>query len=757
MKEKYEISEPAIMASRFINQTSRCVFLTGNAGTGKTTFLKNMLKATPKQAAVVAPTGIAALNAGGVTIHSLFQLPLGSFVPVRKLALSQYQYGRIHDIDSLLKSMRLSKTKRRMLQQLELLVIDEVSMLRVDLLDAIDQVLRSVRRRHTRPFGGVQVLFIGDMLQLPPVVKPEDWELLRQYYASPFFFDSYAIRESGLVYVELEKIYRQSDEDFIRILNNLRNNRADKKDLELLNSHYVKGFDPDPNEEYITLTTHNYKADRINKDALDRLKGKVYHYNAVVAGDFAENIYPIEERMELKVGAQVMFLKNDATGQGRFYNGKIGKVTDLSEEVIEVTCLGEQPQEVARYEWENQKYSLNETTEEIEEQIVGRFEHFPLKLAWAITVHKSQGLTFDKAIVDVSDAFAAGQIYVALSRLRSLDGLVLTSSVPIDAFLIEPSVERFASTKQEKDELETLIDQEAYIYVKNQLIQTFDLGDLTRMILFHAQSYTKSESRSAKQEDQEWAAQLNAEVQELKEPSTKFQRQLARLLQSKEDCDQKLVVERLESAEKYFGPKIYEVSQKLLEKIKALGAKKGVKQYVSDLKELEMIAFKRKKMLQSAALLANNYFFDEELAVNDDQSGLERAETLKSSKSTKPKSRPTGMKGKVRKGDSQRTSLTLFKEGKTLDQVATERALTVSTICGHLGGFISTGEVELSELLEAPKIEAIKKAIELHRGEGMKPIKDSLGKDAEYYEVRWVMNALETVEESKEGSKVSKK
>ncbi len=751
MKEKYEFSEPAIMASRFINQTSRCVFLTGNAGTGKTTFLRNLLKATPKQAAVVAPTGIAALNAGGVTIHSLFQLPLGNFVPVRRLELTQYQYGRIHDIDSLLKTMRLSKTKRRMLQQLELLVIDEVSMLRVDLLDAIDQVLRSVRRRYTRPFGGVQVLFIGDMLQLPPVVKPEDWELLRQYYASPFFFDSYAIRESGLVYVELEKIFRQSDENFIRLLNNLRNNRADQQDLELLNSHYIKGFDPDPNEEYITLTTHNYKADRINKDALDRLKGKVYHYDAVVAGDFPENIYPIEERLELKVGAQVMFLKNDATGQGRFYNGKIGKVTALSGEVIEVTCQGEEPQEVSRYEWENQKYTLNETTEEIEEQIVGRFEHFPLKLAWAITVHKSQGLTFDKAIVDVSDAFAAGQIYVALSRLRSLDGLVLTSSVPVDAFLVEPSVERFAATKQEKEELETLIDQEAFIYVKNQLIQTYDLGDLLRMVLFHAQSYTKSETRSAKQEDQEWAAKLNSEVQEMKDPSTKFRRQLERLMHSKENCDKKLIVERLDSAEKYFGPKIYEVSQKLLEKIKALGSKKGVKQYIADLKELEMIAFKRKKMLQSATLLANNFFFGEEIEAKEEQSEKERAETLKSSKSTPGKTKSTGMKGKPRKGESFRTSLKMFKEGKSIEEIANERALAVSTICGHLGRFLDSGEVELSELLKKPKIEAIKKAIEMNRGEGMKPIKEALGDDADYHEIRWVLNTMEEKEESNVG------
>ena len=745
MEEQYDVSEPALLASRFINQTSRCVFLTGNAGTGKTTFLKNLMKVTPKQAAIVAPTGIAALNAGGVTIHSMFQLPFGSFVPVRKLALNSYQYGKIHDIEALLKNMRISKSKKRILQQLELLVIDEVSMLRVDLLDAIDQVLRSIRRRYNKPFGGVQVLFIGDMLQLPPVVKPEDWELLRQYYNSPFFFDAMALRESGLVYLELEKIYRQKDPTFIKLLNNLRNNKADEDDLTLLNGYYQADFIPKDEDEYITLTTHNYKADKINKDALDRLKGKSHKYSATVEGDFAENTYPIDEELVLKLGAQVMFMKNDPTGGQRFFNGKIGKVTALTKESVEVTCAGEEPLDVARYEWENLKYTLNDLTEEIEEKIVGRFEHFPLKLAWAITVHKSQGLTFEKAILDVSDAFAAGQIYVALSRLRSMDGLVLTSRVPIDSFLVEPNVQRFAASKQEKEELEVLIDAEAFFYVKNQIITSYELGDLIRMILFHAQSYNKSETRSAKQDGAEWAAKLNILAQELKDPSNKFRRQLERIMHTKEICDPTLLLERLESAEKYFGPRLHEISQQLLDRIKEISTRKGVKQYNADLKELEMLAFKRKRMVSQATQLANNYFFDEALTEVTSEDNAERESLLTSKRMAKRagKEKGTNMKGKPKKGESQRISLELFKAGKTIQEIATERSFALSTIRGHIGKFIASGEVRLDELIEKPKIEAIKKAISLHRGDGLNPIKKALGDDVDYDEIRWVMATME--------------
>jgi DNA-binding MarR family transcriptional regulator len=400
------------LANQYVQYTNRNIFLTGKAGTGKTTFLKNLKHRTPKRIVVVAPTGVAAINAGGVTIHSFFQLPFGPFIPGL-----EPQRG--------MQEMRFSKDKIRTIRAMDLLVIDEISMVRADLLDGIDAVLRRFRNR-SKPFGGVQVLMIGDLHQLAPVIREEEWELLKSYYPNVYFFESHALKLSMPLTLELTHIYRQEDENFIRLLNKIREKKLDQQDIEWLNSRYQPDFEPTGDDGYITLTTHNATAQSINQNRLLGLRGKIHSFQAVVEGEFPESAYPNDFRLDLKTGAQVMFIKNDASREKFYYNGKIGIVTGIREDEILVRCQGEDEIRVGRVSWPNIKYVLNEN-KQMEEQTLGTFTQFPLKLAWAITIHKSQGLTFDKAIIDAQASFAHGQVYVALSRCKTFEGLILST------------------------------------------------------------------------------------------------------------------------------------------------------------------------------------------------------------------------------------------------------------------------------------------------------------------------------------------
>ena len=420
------------MARELIEQTGANLFLTGKAGTGKTTFLKQIVKESPKRLIVLAPTGIAAINAGGMTIHSFFQLPFAPFVPGTSYngdAKYRFHFGR---------------EKLNIIRSIDLLIIDEVSMVRADLLDAIDDVLRRFRR-HDLPFGGVQLLLIGDIQQLPPVIDNDTWQLLSPYYDTPYFFSCRALKEAPFCTIELKKVYRQSDAQFLNLLNHLRENTLDKTMLAELNKRHIPGFDPPQSEGYIRLTTHNHQAQAVNRSKLDALPGKTYKYKADVKGNFPELSYPTDFELELKVGAQVMFVKNDISGEHRFVNGTIGEITALDDYHIEVrTVNGNQPVNVEPMEWANAKYVLDEDSKEIVEQIDGTFVQFPLKTAWAITIHKSQGLTFDRAIIDASLAFAHGQAYVALSRCRTLQGLVLSAPLPSSAVICDTCVQQFS-------------------------------------------------------------------------------------------------------------------------------------------------------------------------------------------------------------------------------------------------------------------------------------------------------------------------
>ncbi|WP_300668270.1 HRDC domain-containing protein [Desulfoluna sp.] len=414
------------LAFDFVQGTQRNLFLTGKAGTGKTTFLHRVKKEIPKRMVVVAPTGVAAINAGGITIHSFFQMPFGPLPP-----------------DTTIQNRRFSKKKIHIIQSLDLLVIDEISMVRADLLDGIDQVLRRYRDR-TRVFGGVQVLMIGDLHQLAPIIKQDDWALLSPHYETGYFFSSRAFQEASVLGLELMHVYRQSNEAFIKILNEIRENRLSADAQKQLNTRYTPDALPGRKEGYITLTTHNASADRLNNEKLSAMKSPTVVFEAEVSGTFPEYAYPTDAILRLKEGAQVMFVKNDSSSKKEFYNGKIGTVTEIDEEVIHVQCEGSPAPIVVNQErWENITYTLNEETKEIDEEVVGSFSQHPLRLAWAITIHKSQGLTFEKAVIDAGASFAHGQTYVALSRCKTLEGIVLSSKINPSGIICDESVNHF--------------------------------------------------------------------------------------------------------------------------------------------------------------------------------------------------------------------------------------------------------------------------------------------------------------------------
>lgn len=436
------------LAYRYISQTNRHLFLTGKAGTGKTTFLHRVKAEIPKRMAVVAPTGVAAINAKGVTIHSLFQLPFGTLMPER--------------MKQELRTRRFSEKKKKLIRSLDLLIIDEISMVRADMLDAIDAVLRHVRRKE-EPFGGVQLLMIGDLHQLPPVVKDSDWREMRELYKTSYFFASQALREARSQVIQLKHIYRQSDEVFIGLLNKVRNNKMDQQVFDTLNSRYREDFRPTDDEGYITLSSHNHTSQKINREKLDQLAGKAYKFKATVTGTFPESMYPNEEELTFKVGAQVMFNKNDSGEVREYFNGKIGRITAIVSDEITVSCPDGARITVTPVEWENRRYSLGKN-KEIEEDIIGTYEQHPLKLAWSITIHKSQGLTFDKVIIDAGAAFAHGQVYVALSRCKTFEGIILRTKIGTDSVKTDTVVRSYSERAEENQPTEESLrnDQRAY-------------------------------------------------------------------------------------------------------------------------------------------------------------------------------------------------------------------------------------------------------------------------------------------------------
>lgn len=532
------------LAEEFVLETACPVFLTGKAGTGKTTFLKGISKHTYKQIAVVAPTGVAAINAGGSTLHSFFQLPFTPFAPTPE--------GR----KNLIAKSKISSVRRKVLQELELLVIDEISMVRADLLDAVDTLLRHFRFRPAEPFGGVQMIYIGDMYQLSPVVSEEEWQLLSQFYQSPYFFDSLAIREQPPVYIELDRIFRQTNEQFISLLNEVRNDRLSDESIRLLNDRHIPGFHPENEEGYITLTTHNAKADRMNREELAKIKAETFCFNARIEGDFPEKSYPNDPGLELKKGARVMFIANDTETPRRYFNGKIGVIADIDEDRIWIDCEDDTSVEVKHETWENVRYTINKETNLIEEEKLGTYTQYPLRLAWAITIHKSQGLTFEKVVIDATAAFASGQVYVALSRCRSLEGIVLSSFINRNALAVDRHIIQYERQKKAAQDLREQIGSFKSQYNAQLLQQLFDLNGLLGEIRI-IRERTASVKGDFNDQTMPFIHAVVQKVGALNDVANSFRNQLTQLCGPSGDVSQ--LAARIKAASGYFTPQLEEL------------------------------------------------------------------------------------------------------------------------------------------------------------------------------------------------------
>ena len=529
--------------------TDAHIFLTGKAGTGKTTFLKNLPMKTYKRMVVVAPTGVAAINAGGQTIHSFFQLPFGPQLPEDAINPNQ----RNAYASPRMQYQKLNKRKINLMRSLDLLIIDEVSMVRADVLDAIDTVLRRIRRS-SKPFGGVQLLMIGDVHQLAPVAKAEEWGMLAPYYNTTYFFGSHVLQNTPFVCVELEHIYRQHDDDFITLLNKVRDNRLDTASLTLLNSRYQPDFIAHNSDGYITLTTHNYQADQINDSKLNAINSKPLAFHAAIKGTFPENTFPTKEKLILKIGAQVMFVKNDPSPEKAFFNGKIGRVVGYDSQQENVTVLSDGEYiTVTPLKWQNMEYSINPENQEIEEKEIGSFTQIPLRLAWAVTIHKSQGLTFDKVIVDAGQAFAHGQVYVALSRCTSLEGLVLKTPITPNVLVNDYEINHFVDVLPEKEPTQEKVDRLRHDYELDTMLELIsfdgiykDFGKLMKVIYSNDTLFEGSMI-------QELAQRRNRIHEELCNIGIKFENQVRKLHQEASSCERNpLLQERLVKGVAYF-------------------------------------------------------------------------------------------------------------------------------------------------------------------------------------------------------------
>lgn len=542
----------------FIEYTNQNIFLTGKAGTGKTTLLRKIKETSTKKTVIVAPTGVAAMNAKGVTINSLFQLPPGSFFP-GDVNLASLQAG-IVSINSLISELSYTKERKTLFTELELMIIDEVSMVRCDVLDALDAILKSVRN-NPAPFGGVQLLLIGDLFQLPPVTKREDWDLLSRAYPSPYFFDSRVIKQNPVLLVELKKVFRQTEPEFVDILNDIRNNQINDDRLALLNQRLDPDFKQAPDSSHIIITSHNSEANTINNEKLSELEGEEHIFEGQIDGAFKEQILPVDQSLKLKEGAQIMFIKNDTGENRKFFNGKIGKVKSIRGEEIYISFPEEEDLLLERSSWQSFEYKANDD-EAIVQQLVGEFFQFPIKLAWAVTIHKSQGLTFDSAIIDAGKSFISGQVYVALSRVRTLNGLILKSKINKDSLRSNTEVIQYMKSGGEDEDLSTLLSASKEKYIIQLLAKAFSFNEMS-----DALNHLLSDADVVKSTDTELRSlvgQLNRSTIKLQEVAVKFQFQLVQLQKESGLKDYQMIYTRMEAAHTYFSK---EISLQLLNQV----------------------------------------------------------------------------------------------------------------------------------------------------------------------------------------------
>ena len=660
------------LAYEYVQHTNRCIFLTGKAGTGKTTFLRRLKQECPKQMAVVAPTGVAAINAEGVTIHSLFQLPPQLFLPTPEAR------------KQLFSEMQMRAQKQRVLRNLELLVIDEVSMVRSDLLDTMDAVLRHIKHQPNHPFGGVQVLVIGDLFQLSPVAREEEWRILQEYYDGPYFFQARVFEQLTPVYIELDHVFRQTNLDFVEILNQVRNNTLMPQNLQALNTRYLPDFKIDQQEKhYITLSTHNRKVDAINDREMRALPGKEYTYHATIKDTFPESMYPIDEALNLKLGARVMFTKNDSSAEKRYYNGKLGIVSHLTNKSITVTCEGEEPIEVHMETWENIRYTSEVGSEVVQLELMGTFSQYPLRLAWAITIHKAQGLTFDHVVIDAADAFAAGQVYVALSRCRTLDGIVLLTPIPSHALTNAREVLNFTNQQQELDHIRQQLPQAQREYLTRLLCALYDFRELMGRLYAISQMSKKMSSLQNNWDD--YFHNIIAQLEQLQGVGERFQQQVRQIVYL---GDMERLQERLKASIPYFAPRLHEV----LKTISNCPLRSNDKSDASTLKQA---------LIDVYAAIARIAYLQAQVSRVPTVEGYFKARD--SFRLQEPNITIYTAQRKLRTTGTAFQSMALLHQGYRLNEIAKMRDITLKTVIKHIKPFIEDGVINLSDIFPADR------------------------------------------------------